>query len=511
MSDSLSLTPTGQTITFNEIPADRRDPGVLVEIRPNYTDTGLLLLPSRAVIISQMTAGGLAMPGQVCAITGPGQAELLFGAGSVAATQVNYWLANNSTTPLFAIGLLDAPGATHASTTIGIGNVTFANGFSVTARIAGMRVPVAVPPGATQTELAAALIVAANAMSALPVTAMSAPGPAVGVVLTAKNAGLCGNSINVRFTDRSDATAPLTALLASVAPPALAANLTGGLGNPDATPAIATIAGTWYTDICTPWTDPNNRAVLAAEGVRRYGALVNLDARMWGGLGGSYATLAGYGDAGNSRQMVTVGVRNPYEPDWVWGAVWGAIHAFRLANDPSRQSKGVACVGLTAPDPADQFTSQERDLLLRNGISTWTALNDGTVVISRTVTGYLQSNLGVPDTAWLDIMTPSTMSAIRYDWRDYVELVYPAAKLFDDDSIGAEYDDTAVTPRRMRGTWAKRCLDYERAGWIEGSASTVRQGYFVRNPSDKNRLDQEMVVTTAGNLIIDANVLEFTA
>ena len=209
--------------------------------------------------------------------------------------------------------------------------------------------------------------------------------------------------------------------------------------------------------------------------------------------------------------MVTVGVRGAYEPDWVWGAVWGAIHAFRLANDPSRQSKGIACVGLTAPDPADQFTSEERDLLLRNGISTWTALNDGTVVISRTITGYLQSNLGVADTAWLDIMTPATMTAIRYDWRDYVELVYPAAKLFLDDSIGAEYDDTAVTPRRMRGTWSKRCLDYERAGWIEGSASTIQQGYFVRNPSDKNRLDQEMVVTTAGNLIIDACVLEFTA
>ena len=63
----------------------------------------------------------------------------------------------------------------------------------------------------------------------------------------------------------------------------------------------------------------------------------------------------------------------------------------------------------------------------------------------------------------------------------------------------------------MRGSWAKRCLDYEQAGWIEGSASTVQQGYFVRNASDKNRLDQQVVVTVAGNLIVDATVLEFTA
>ena len=506
---TLGLGATQQTITFNEIPASRRDPGVEVEIRPNYGNVGLLLLPSKAIIISQMLASGAAVPGQLYPITGPGQAEALFGAGSIAATQINIWLLNNSSTPLFAIGLADVAGAVKATDTVVIGAASFPAGFSVTALVAGFNVPVTIPAGTTQTDLANALIAAVNAMAALPVTA-SLVAATSNVLLTAKNAGLCGNDINVRFYGRSDASAPIVSLAASAASP-LSANFSGGLGNPDITPAIATASGTWFTDFVTPWSDPANRAVRAAEMTRRYGALVNLDARDWSAVNGSYATVAAYGDGGNSVQMITIGVRNEKDPAWSWAAGFAAVHAFRLANDPSRQSKGIAVLGLNAPEPIDQWTSQERDLLLHNGISTWTALPDRTVVISRTITGYLMSNLGVADAAWLDVMTPATMTAIRYDWINYVKLVYPQAKLFDDDSLGAEYDNTAATPRRMRGSWAKRCIDYEQAGWIEGSAATVQQGYFVRNASDRNRLDQDVVVTVAGNLIIEATVLEFTA
>ena len=508
MSDSLSQSDP-QTITFNEIPSTLRDPGTRVEIRPNYGDVGLLLLPSKAIVISQMLSGGLATPGVVYPITAPGQAEQLFVAGSAAAAQINAWLANNTSTPLFAMGLSDPSGAVKASQTILIGTASFAGGFSVTVKIGGFRLPIVIPAGTTQADLQTAIITAVNAMPALLVTA-AAVGSTSNVLLTAKNGGLVGNSINVRFSGRSDASMPQVALaVGSTGVPI--ANLTGGLGSPDITPGLATIAATWYTDIVSPWTDSNNRAVITAEMIRRYGAMVNLDARYWGGLNGSYSTVCSYGDAGNSQHMITVGVRNSVDPDWVWAAAFAAVHAFRLANDPSRQSKGIAVVGITAPEHIDQWTSQERDLLLHNGISTWTALPDHTVVISRTITGYLTSNAGVADAAWLDVMTPSTVSAIRYDFESYVDLVYPQAKLFDDDSIGAEYDNTAATPKRMRGSWAKRCLDYERAGWIEGSASTIQQGSFQRNASDKNRLDMDVVVRTAGNMIVCAAVLEFAA
>ncbi len=509
MSGSLGQT-TPQTIIFNEIPASRRDPGVLVEVRPNYGAAGLQLLPSKAVVISQMLASGSAQPNTLYPITGPGQAEALFGAGSVAATQVNAWLANNTTTALYAIGVPDAAGSVAASTNVILSPAQFPNGFSVTALVAGFAVPVVIPAGTAQTDLALALVAAINAMPTLPASAALMAGNVSNVTLTAKNAGVVGNDINLRFINRSDASAPVVVIAPSAAGQG-PANLAGGLGSPSVAAAIAAISGNWFTDCVTPWTDPVNRPLLAAEGMRRYGALVNLDMRIYSAINGSYATVAAYGDAGNSIQMVTWGVRNEVDPTWSVAAAFGAVHAFRLANDPSRQSKGIAVAGLTAPSSVDQWTAQERDLLLHNGISTWTALPDHTMVISRTITGYLTSPLGVADAAWLDVMTPATMTAIRYDWTDYVKLVYPQAKLFNDDALGAEYDESAATPRRMRGSWAKRCLDYEQAGWIEGSASTVQQGYFVINASDKNRLDQQVVVSVAGNLIVEATVLEFTA
>ena len=509
MSDSLSF-PQAQTITFNEIPATRRDPDVLVEVRPNYGNVGLLDFPSRIIVLSQMMTGGgagTAVANTLYPITAGGQGGQLFGRGSIAAKQIATVRKNNPTTPLFAAAVPDATGATAASVQITCAAATLAAGLGFNVRVGGVVTPVAAPAGSNASAVAAAIVAA---LAANPDQLVNAAAVAGVVTLTAKNAGLCGNEIGVRITDRSDASAPMMAITVGAAP-ATKGYLAGGVGNPDMSSLIQLIAATWYTDIIAPWNDANNRAEMAADGVRRYGAMVNLDARFWIGITGSYATVAAYGDLGNCIQMIQVGVRGNQEPGWVWAAAYGAMHAFRLANDPSRQSKGIALVGLTAPDDADQWMPQERDLLLNNGISTWTALQDGTVVIGRAITGYLTSNAGVADAAWLDVMTPAVMTRLRYDWRNYVKLAYPQAKLFPDDSVGAEYDDTAVTPRRMRGTWAKRCLDYERAGWIEGSATTVQQGYFVINANDKNRLDMDVVVTTAGNLIIEAVVLEFAA
>ena len=509
MSDSLTIAGNPpQTVTFDQIPNTLRDPRNVSEIRPNYGNVGLLLLPSKALIIGNMLAGGAGTPLQPYPITGPGQAEALWGAGSVVATKVNAWMANNTTTPLFAIGVPDAAGATKASQTINLGNASFSGGFSCTVWVGTQfQAPVVVPAGATQSDLANAILANINASPSFPVTAALVAGGS-NVLVTAKNAGLTGNDIPLLITNRSDASAPIISIgVGPAGSTAASANLAGGLGNPSLAPVLEGVAATWYTDIDQPWNDPTNYGAYTAELVRRYGALVNLDARGYLAIGGSYATVVGEGDAGNCIQLVTWPVRGTLDPIWCWASALGAIHAFRLANDPSRQSRGIAVVGLTAPADGNIWTPEERDLLLHNGLSTFTGLNDGTVVVGRTVTGYLQSTEGVADAAWLDVMTPATMTAIRYDWDAYVDLVYQQAKLFPDGSLGAEYDDTAATPKRMSGSWMKRGQDYARAGWISSAAPA---GYTL-NPSDKNRLDGQPGVVIAGNLFITASVLEFAA
>ena len=134
-----------------------------------------------------------------------------------------------------------------------------------------------------------------------------------------------------------------------------------------------------------------------------------------------------------------------------------------------------------------------------------------TVTLSRVVTSYQVSALGVPDTAWLDVMVPATMSRLRYDWRAYLALTYPRHKLADDDSPAAEYSSAVVTPRRMHGAWAARCKLYERQGWIEGAKRTAERSVFVRDGGDRNRLNAAQYVRVIGNLMVFAASLEFEA
>jgi phage tail sheath gpL-like len=187
------------------------------------------------------------------------------------------------------------------------------------------------------------------------------------------------------------------------------------------------------------------------------------------------------------------------------------VASFHLTNDPARQLRSLALPGIIAPDPAARFTPLEQDLLLRDGVSVFDVNPDGTVRLARVITTYQTSPLAVEDTAWLDITVPKTLSRIRYDWSGYVSLTYPRSKLADDGSPAAEYSDAVVTPRQMKGSWGARCALYERQGWIEDAARTVAESTFVRDGTDRNRLNAVQRVRVIGNLMILAASLQFEA
>ena len=176
---------------------------------------------------------------------------------------------------------------------------------------------------------------------------------------------------------------------------------------------------------------------------------------------------------------------------------------------------------VTAPAAADQFLEEEKNLLLYHGISSFDCLADGTVTIARLITTYKKSSLNVDDKAWLDIMTPATLSRIRYDWANYVSLVYPRAKLVDDDTMAAFVttatagdDDASVTssvvsPGRMHATWAARCQLYGKKVWIMDVAKKIKESVFAISSDDKNRMESRQQVNIAGNLMVLAGSLEF--
>ena len=503
-----SLTSTNPAIVFGEIPYDWRVPGSYMEVRPNYATIGLVPFPSRLLIIGQKLAAGSAAVNTPILITRPDQAAAAFGLGSQAADMVNTALKADPTSTITAIGVADAGGATAATANITVTGTATAAG-QIYAYVQGRRIRVPVGAGDALATIQTAFAAAVAQASGLPVTAGagSIASSTLTISLTARQAGLIGNEIDVRFNlNAGDAFPPgLTVLVAG----AQQATLSGGTGSPDITSALSAVASDWYTDIAIGWNDATNVGVFTTELARRYTAMGRLDAHGYIAKPGTLGTLASYGLALNSQFLTCVGLKAPVSPSWIIAASLAAVARFNLTNDPARQMRTVPLPGVIGPAPADRFIPSEEDALLRDGIATVHTHSDGSVICDRIITTYQTSTLGVIDAAWLDIMVPKVMTRLRYDWRSFLGLVYPRNKLADDGALAGEYDDTVVTPGRMRSSWAGRCRLYEQFGWIENSKATAAASLFVRDQSDRNRLNTRQEVRIIGNLMVLAGALEF--
>ena len=494
-----SLGGNAVAISFDQVPADWRVPGVYVEVRPNQRAMGLASYEPRVLLIGQMTTG-TATAGVPRRITRRDQATAFFGAGSAIEAMVNAFLDANGTTIIDAMGLAAPGGAVAATGTFAITGTTTAAGTLV-AYIAGRRVAVPIASGTAAAAVATALHAAIQAASGLPVTATVATST---VTVTARNLGAIGNGIDLRLNYRPDEATPagLTVTVGAMA---------GGNGVPDIAAALAGVATEPYSDIAIAWSDSTSLSALTAELARRYGAMVGLDAHAYVGIAGTHGALLTAGAAQNSPHLTMIGANASPSPAWAWAASLCGRAAFHLANDPARQLRSITLPGILPPVIATRFTPSEQDQLLRDGISTWDALPDGTIALQRVITTYQVTNLGVADLAWLDIIVPKVTSRLRFDWRAYVLINYPRHKLADDGSPAAEFGDAVVTPRLTHGSWGARCKLYERLGWIEDAARTVEQSTFARDPSDRNRLNARQVVRIIGNLMVFAAVLEFEA
>lgn len=488
---------------FDEIPLDWRVPGADLEIRPGYVDRGLVDYPARGLIIAQRLADGIAEPGRLYRVTRPDDGEILCGAGSIGDAMARAARIANRSGDIWLLALPDDEAAVAATGKITFTNADGAGALSV--YIAGRRARIVVTPGMTAPQRAAALVAAISADLRMPVEAEQGEDAAANeVILTARHGGEVGNAIDIRVGVQADEAAPAGLGITITA-------MAGGAGNPDVSDAIDAINEQWFQHIATPWTDDANLTLLAEELRVRFTAQGRLDAHAYAGVSGTFGQLTAKGGVTNSQHLTLIGAARSPTPPWIWGATLMAVALFHLTQDPARQLRTLRLPGVIAPDPADQFEELEQDLLLRNGVSTWTALQDRSVALSRVITTYKTTPLGVADSAWLDVNIPATASRIRYDWRATMSLVYPRHKLAEDGSVAEAYSNVVATPRKVRGTWAGRSQLYARQGWLRNVNATIARSTFQIDPNDKNQLLADLRIDIIGNLIRFAGVLEFEA
>jgi phage tail sheath gpL-like len=496
----MSGSIAGATISFDEIPADWRVPGTYTELRPDRRNRGLYPYPARTLIVAPRLAAGTGTTLRALRLTRVEDAVAWGGEGSIAAEMAEMFLANNATGDV-SLFLLPDPAGVRATCTITLTGTPTAPG-TLAVLIGGRRIAIPVNPAETVTVIATRLVTAITALvgrQAAPVTAANTAGV---VTLTARHFGTVGNLIPVIVAP--EAETPVPAGLTAVA-----TAMTGGTLEADIAPMITAIATEWWTDLVFPSLTTAYVAALLPELERRWNAMVRLDANVWGMAVGTFSALSTLGNARNSRFITELGANASPSTPWAWAAALAGRATFFLLNDPARQLRGIPLVGILPPLSVNRFIDTERDLLLRDGISTWLATDDGQVVLERVITQNQRTTLGVEDTAWLDVMTVKTLSRIRYDWWAYMTATWPRAKLADDNAAAAEYDPEIATPRRLHNSWAARCTLYERLGWIQQAGQSAAESVFTRDVTDRNRVNARLRVRILGNLMTLAGVLEF--
>lgn len=468
------------TITLSGLPTTNRVPIVGIEIDPSRSRQGAAIKAYRALLMGFRRSTGTVAAGVLTPITGSDQGSTYFGAGSQLYEMATAWFRQGNVVETYAIALDENAGGTAAVWRVAIGGPATAAG-TVYLWIGGRRLSVGVSSGDSNVDIAAAIVAAVTADPSLPVTA------AVGSTtshaeLTYKHKGLDGNSLDVRVNYGSDESLP-AGVTATIT------NSTAGATNPaNITAALAAMGEGQFDVIVLGVHDATIRAEIDVELESRWGAQRQNDGTAFLGAKGSQGTLAAIGAALNSKHLVIIGADSSPSSPWSWAAASAAVAARELQADPARPLKTLPLLGILPPVESLRWTVAEANLLLYDGISTYTVDQGGTVALGRVITTYQTNGVGADDVAFLDVTSPKTLSYIRYDLRNRFATKYGRHKLGSDgNNFGA--GQPVMTPKLGRAECIAAFLDYERLGLVENFAQFEDDLVVERNAQDPNRLD----------------------
>jgi phage tail sheath gpL-like len=485
-------------ITFNTIPIDIRTGGQFLEIDNSKALGGALIAqPRRMLFIGNKLAAGSLAANTLTRINNPAEAAALFGRGSVLHEMLRAARVANKETDMWAIALDDLGGGTQATKTLTLtGPATGAGTLAL--RINGELLSVGVTAGDTATIVAGNVVTAVNAFLDGPVTAANVAGV---VTLTARHKGIFGNDIDVRVNYQSDEFLP--AGLAAVVADGVVAT-----GNPDIATALAAIVSDSYYSIVMPYTDITNMDKMKVELASRFSGMDMRTGHLFVGRAGTHGQLTTFGSGRNNVHETIFGVKRPPQGAYNWAARMAAVVEFNGAIDPARPFKTLEVPGLLAPQEADRFTRPERELLLRDGVSTFEVTQDGTVLLEQVITSYQTNPQGIDDVSYLMLNTKWTVDYMRYAFRVDVALAFPRHKLADD---GTNFDEgqPMATPLLIKSVLIATARKLEKVGILENFDTFKKQVVVVRSDVDRNRVNSIIPPNCVNQFNVFAAAVQF--
>lgn len=484
-------------ISFNEIPSNLRSPGVYIEF--DKSRGGVASLSRRLLLIGQQLATATVPANQANLLTGGiAQSELYYGRGSMMAAMHAAIVAAHPTVEVWGLGLADDAAGVAATGGIQVTGPATATG-TLYLRIAGTLVKVAVANTDAEATIATAVSAAINANTTLPVTAAVNGVDDTLVDVTCRWKGETGNTIDLRATFIQGGNA-----IAGV--PITITGMSGGTTNPDIADAIAAMGDDWYHSIVMPYTDAANLTALETDLTSRYGAMRKIGGIAYAAYRDTVANTGTFGNTRNSFLVSCIGTGIAPQPPYIWAAANAAVAASALAADPSRQLGTLALPGIQPPDRDKIFTDDEREVLLFDGISTYTVDSGGAVRVHRQITMYQTNSAGVADASYLDITAPALDIETRFAQNNRISSVFPRHNLAEDGTNFGAIEDKIVTPSRARGELLALYREFIALGWYQDyeryAETLICEIGDGQGGGDRNRLNVQDQPIRVGNLMV---------
>lgn len=499
-------------ISFNNIPTSIRTPGVYVEIDNSRALKGLISNPHKVLILGQkMDTEGSAVLQTLYAISRDNLADGYFGVGSNLARMCNIFKKNNQITEVYAMALSGGTVIASAALFLSIymsvaGEIISTNNEQLHLLINGSRFDLTLTSGWSVGQVNSAMKALINANSNVGVVADTIATSAL--VLQCVNSGVIGNYLDVRFNYYDGQSFP-TCFNTSGASAALA-SFAGGVGSVDIEDAWAVIDNEQFHHIITPWIDDTNMDALETELVDRFKPLVDQQGHGYTAARGTQASCTTEGNARNSPFTTYMGANDSPADPAEWAAALGGIASYELNQDPARPLHTLKLTGILPPPTESRFTREERDILLYDGISTFTVDSTGNVLLERIITTYQTNALGVPDASYLDVNTLFTLNEIRYQYkaRMITRFITTRQKLAD-DTFPAQPGMNVVRPKDVKAETISLFTLLRDRGLIENLDDFIENLLVERDDTDRNRVNVLLPPDLINQFRILAGLIQF--
>lgn len=468
------------TIPFSQVPANLRIPLFFAELDNSKANSGIA--PQRTLIVGQKLVGSSITTGVAQLLQGIPWIKAQAGNGSHLADMCEWYRKRDSFGEVWVLPVGPAGGSVAATGTVVFTGPATADG-TISLYIGGDLVTTAVASGASATTIAASVKSACDALPDLAVTTSASTGT---LTLTAKNAGLIGNDIDLRLNYKGAAAG-------EVLPAGVGATITamaGGTTNPAGSTLdtnLSALGDRSFDIVVWGWSDATTLDSLKTWLATQWDPLHMYFGGAFAGYRGSLAGATTLGASRNDPHTSIMPCFDSPTPPWCWAANVAGAAAPSLRADPGLPLQTLP-LDVQAPPVGSRFKKGERNTLLWSGMSSHTWDDDGTGRLETVITTYQKNASGVADDSYLYVETLYTLAAVIRDLQGFVTSTFSRSKLADDGTTFRP-GNAIVTPSIIRNALIGRYRRLERDGLVQNSDLFAEALVVQRNGNSSCRVD----------------------